>query len=270
MKKVIKSFAAIIAVVLLVTSCKKEATEQVSNNANSNEISQEVLAQIKEKGFGTGSAQKVEGGYLVEGDILLTNEYLSNKSVSQFIRVGDEEQYRTTNTVRALPRTIYVRVSTALPATFFTATDAAIARYNALGLLIKFQRVTAGGNIVINPAPAGAGYLASAGFPSITDQPYNQVLVNYNALANCSPGTKTSVIAHELGHCIGFRHTDYANRSYSCGGAPVNEGAGSVGAIHIPGTPTGPNAGSWMLACIGCGTDRPFTFYDRVALNHMY
>ena len=40
-----------------------------------------------------------------------------------------------------------------------------------------------------------------------------------------------------MGHCIGFRHTDYMNRAYSCGGSPANEGASSVGAILIPGHP---------------------------------
>ncbi len=60
------------------------------------------------------------------------------------------------------------------------------------------------------------------------------------------------------------------NRSYSCGGSAVNEGASTVGAKLIPGTPSGPSAGSWMLACISCGGDRPFTSYDRIALNYLY
>ena len=77
-------------------------------------------------------------------------------------------------------------------------------------------------------------------------------------------------MAHELGHCIGFRHTDYMNRSYSCGGSAVNEGASTVGAVHIPGTPTGPSSGSWMLACIGSNVNRPFTSADRTALAYVY
>lgn len=53
MKRIFKSVTAVIAVILLATSCKKEASKQISNDANSDEISQEVLAQIKEKGFET-------------------------------------------------------------------------------------------------------------------------------------------------------------------------------------------------------------------------
>jgi hypothetical protein len=75
-----------------------------------------------------------------------------------------------------------------------------------------------------------------------------------------------------MGHCIGFRHTDYFNRSISCGGSPVNEGpAEPIGANHIPGTPTGASlsAGSWMLSCTG-GGNRPFNNDDKTALDYLY
>ena len=79
-----------------------------------------------------------------------------------------------------------------------------------------------------------------------------------------------SIVAHEMGHCIGYRHTDYMNRAYSCGGHHSNEGSAGIGAVWIPGTPTGPDANSWMLACIGSGVNRPFTANDKVALNYLY
>ena len=59
-------------------------------------------------------------------------------------------------------------------------------------------------------------------------------------------------------------------RKFSCGpGRGNNEGSGSVGAVYIPGTPTGPESGSYMLACSN-GTDRPFTTGDRTALTTIY
>jgi hypothetical protein len=78
-------------------------------------------------------------------------------------------------------------------------------------------------------------------------------------------------MAHELGHCIGFRHTDYMNRSYSCGsGGNEGQTTTGVGAVLIPGTPSGPDAKSWMLACIGSGVNRPFNSNDKVALAYLY
>jgi hypothetical protein len=271
MRNVFNVIAFFFVAAFLFTACKKDIKEPA---AQQQQISEEVLAKIKSLGFGTGNVQKVDDGYLVEGDIILTEEHLNSKPKTELLRVGSEEQYRTSNTVLGLPRTISIRVSTSLPASIHNATSAAIARYNALkttttNFLLTFTKVTTGGSIVINPAPSGSTYIASAGFPFNSGNPYNQILFN-SVYSGWNANTLATVIAHEIGHCIGFRHTDYMNRSYSCGGAVVNEGAGTVGAKHIPGTPTGPNAGSWMLACIGNGTNRPFTTYDQIALRWLY
>ena len=79
-------------------------------------------------------------------------------------------------------------------------------------------------------------------------------------------------MAHEMGHCIGLRHSDYYNRAISCGGAPSNEGDGGVGAILIPGTPgTATNAeNSYMLACVSLNQNRPFNSDDQIALDYLY
>ncbi|MES1160442.1 MAG: M57 family metalloprotease, partial [Bacteroidota bacterium] len=113
--------------------------------------------------------------------------------------------------------------------------------------------------------------LGSSGFPS-GGNPYNSIMMNTNAQAyGSNPNVLYvgSVIQHEMGHCIGFRHTDYMNRAYSCGGSAVNEGASNVGAILIPGTPSGPDANSWMLACSN-GGNRTFNANDIIALNYLY
>jgi hypothetical protein len=264
MRNFIKLSAFFLLSSLIVISCKKEAKQEQPNA-----ITDEVLTRIQQLGFSSKNVVKHDEGYLVEGDIVLTEQDLNNTPESKLLRVAEEEQYRTTNLVGSLPRTITIRVASTLSATYVSATDAAIARYNAQALRITFQRVSSGGNIVISRAPAGAGYLASAGFPS-GGNPYNSVLVNSTQLNGQPLNTITSVLAHEIGHCIGFRHTDYMNRSYSCGGSAVNEGASTVGAILIPGTPSGPDPNSWMLACIGSGQNRPFNANDIVALNYLY
>jgi hypothetical protein len=251
----------IITGVVVMFSCEME-------NVSKNQISQSDLDKIAQRGFGTSNVQRTEGGYLVEGDIVLTHEFLNSADNYQLLRIAEVEQYRTTNLVNAgSGRTITVSISSQLPASYVAALDEALARYNAQNLTLTFQRVSSGANISL--VKGNGQYLASAGFPT-NGNPYGQVKVNSRAIGNQPQSTVASIIAHELGHCIGFRHTDYMDRSYSCGGSPTNEGASSVGAILIPGTPSGPDPNSWMLACIGAGQNRPFNSNDRTALGYLY
>ena len=156
--------------------------------------------------------------------------------------------------------------------------DLAIARYNAQNLAISFARVSNSNQADItmtrlNKRDERRGVLGSAGFPTASGDPYNNIMMS--GILESSYGLSTegiaTIIAHEMGHCIGFRHTDYFNRAISCGGGTSNEGDGGVGANHIPGTPTGASASarSWMLACTD-GGDRPFNTDDRTALNYLY
>ncbi|WP_026898405.1 M57 family metalloprotease [Daejeonella oryzae] len=260
------------AVSVGVVSCKKSE----STSDQSNLVSKEVLSNISKLGFSTENVIARDGGYLVEGDILLTNENFTSQSQSPNLRIAQDEQYRTTNLVNALPRVITVSV-TNLTTAFSQAADLAISRYNAQNLRITFQRVASGGNIDIvgfNEAASG-GYitLGSAGFPTSSGDPFNQIKMNTNVQAygsNPDVNYVASVLTHEIGHCIGFRHTDYMARQYSCGGKrKVNEGTAGVGAILIPGTPSTPDAESWMLACSN-GGNRLFNANDVIALNYLY
>ncbi|MET4138662.1 M57 family metalloprotease [Pedobacter sp. UYP1] len=276
MKKLnLLSFALVGTMILCIFGCQKKEA-QTSSAASQDQISASTKSQISNLGFSTENARKVKGGYLVEGDIFLSDKNLNEKAATSYLSIAKTEQYRTLNKVSGLPRVITVSV-TNLPAVYGNAVDGMIKRYNDLGLRITFQRAAAGttGDIDVvgfNEGPSG-GYitLGSSGFPSGGD-PYGEIQMNTNAAAygaNPNLGYLTSVLQHEVGHCIGFRHTDYSNRAYSCGGTAVNEGSSGVGAIQIPGTPSGPDASSFMLACSN-GSDRTFNSNDKIALNYLY
>jgi hypothetical protein len=260
MKKLLSVSAMVLAGTIF--SCQNE-----DGVTSKQDLSPETLAKIKALGFSTHNAFASDGGYVVEGDIMLHEHDLNGGHDGKYLVIAKEEQYRTTNLVNG-PRNITVSISSKLPASYVAALDLALSRYNAQNLTLTFTRVASGADISL--VSAGGNYLASAGFPTSTGDPYNQVKVNSRAIGNQPQGTVASILAHEIGHCIGFRHTDYMNRAYSCGGAASNEGASTVGAILIPGTPSGPDANSWMLACIGAGDDRPFNANDRTALGYLY
>jgi Dual-action HEIGH metallo-peptidase len=261
MRKQLSFLLMAAAMLTIMFSCQKQ--EKVSQDA----ISEDVLAAIGQAGFSTTGVVKDDDGYIVEGDIFLSSSMLASKPGWRTMTIAETEQYHTTNTV-AGTRTIKVSISNKLPSSYIAALDEALARYNAENLVLTFQRVSSGADISL--VSGNGSYLASAGFPTSSGNPYGQVKINSRAIGNQPQSTVASIIAHELGHCIGYRHTDYMNRSYSCGGSPTNEGASTVGAVHIPGTPTGPDSGSWMLSCIGSGQNRPFNNNDKTALNYLY
>jgi hypothetical protein len=263
MRKIFQGAVVFTACVVLFSCRKNAASEQTAAPSD------EALSKIYALGFSNKNVTLDEdGNYIVEGDIALSEADLNAVPDMQFLRVGSAEQYRTNNLVTHLPRVITVSMDPKMPSSYIAALDVALGRYNAEKLLITFQRVSSGGNIAI--VKGNGSYLASSGFPTSTGNPYSQVKVNTRAIGNQPQATVASILAHEIGHCIGFRHTDYMDRSYSCGGQVVNEGASTVGAVFIPGTNPNPDPNSFMLSCIGSGDDRPFNANDKTALAYLY
>ncbi len=212
-------------------------------------------------------------GFLVGGDIMMTQEEIMSRSIYADEGGIQSEQYRTNNLVSS-PRTIsvigYTGGGFGLSSRGRTGLRRAINNYNNLNLEVRFTlRFAASTNadIVVfdntanNPGLAGG----SAGFPSGGNP---NKFVQIYGLAGSSSDVNEHVVTHEIGHSMGFRHTDFFSRQ-SCGDN-VNEGSAGVGAIHIPGTPTGFDPNSIMLACFSNGTNGEFNNNDRIALRFLY
>ncbi|MBE8728242.1 M57 family metalloprotease [Flavobacterium hungaricum] len=277
MKKV-KSIFALSVIALTLLSCNKEDEAVPQSNSASLKVTPEVLNKISSLSLNTSDVQVIENtkldgtkeeAFLIEGDIVITQEQLSKMDLHGGITT---EQYRTTNLVSA-PRTIRVvglsgTGTTALTTNMRAGLQAAINRYNNLGLSINFTLTfsssTSGANIVVRRQTGSAGGVA--GFPS-GGAPYNSVTL-YSGLDSYSTNVNAHVAAHEIGHCIGLRHTDWFSRQ-SCG-QNSNEGTAGVGAILIPGTPSGYDATSYMRACFSSSETGAFNANDVTALNYLY
>lgn len=268
---------ALFACAIIFTSCQEDENLTTDNLS----VDPIVLEKLKDLGFNIDDQvpMKFEQGYLVEGDIYLTDESIAQMEKPNYL--PESEQYSTDNLVCG-PRVINMYAEeggrNGYSAAMIAGLEEAINRYNAQNLTISFQRVfnQNQADIVMTRLKKGderRGVLGSAGFPTSSCDPYGEIKMSgiLESQYGLSTNGIATIIAHEMGHCIGFRHTDYFDRSISCGGSTANEGDGGVGANHIPGTPTGASlsAASWMLACTD-GSDRPFNSDDQVALDYLY
>lgn len=284
MKKM-KSILVLLFTALTLFSCNKddETTEPVQGSQGNLKVTQNVLNKVKSLSLTNSDVQvfkntKLDGttedAFLIDGDIVMTEDQLNKMDLE-----GDviTEQWRVLNSVSAANKTIQIvglsgsgAGASALTANMRAGLEAAVKRYNDLRLSIKFllsfSSNTSNANIIVrrqvNAISAGLSGTPYGG------KPYSFITLS-SELDNYSVGASAQVAAHELGHCIGLRHTDWYSRQ-SCGEMKQEET--SAGAVQIPGTPYYAfDATSYMNACADLTkATGVFNANDVRALNALY
>ncbi|GAA4111467.1 hypothetical protein GCM10022393_09190 [Aquimarina addita] len=283
MKKIqLLALCATVAGVL--SSCQKEeiteeiVTETVPENLSNEHQTALIDAAVNPLNAEYTTLKSIDGSSIKgikSGDIFLRLDKLSEYSLKS--ASGSEKQYRTTNLVNqnsTINVVGYTGSGYALTSVMQTGLQYAINNYNneniSLTFNLTFSSSTSGADIVIfNGGGTDAGAVAefpSGGNPGFWIEVYGG-MNSYNDQIN------EHLMTHEIGHAIGFRHTDYANRK--CDGS--NEGFTEYGALFIPGTPSvnqwgasGLDTDSIMISCFSGNEDGEFSYYDSVALEYLY
>ncbi|SNR98670.1 M57 family metalloprotease [Dokdonia pacifica] len=234
----------------------------------------------------------IDAGAVTKGDF-----HLPDGTIEQRIYIGDDivvteaelnamqaidaqsRQYRTFNLVTGNNRTIDILGYTGndqfgLSNRGQTALQWAVNNYNRLsGVTLQFN-LTYGTNfnaadmVVYDNSTNNSGSGGVAGFPTSAGRPHKFIQI-YN-LDGFSTNVNEHVITHEIGHAVGFRHSDWFDRLSCPTSSQGNEGSGSDGAVHVAGTPTGRDVTSVMQACFSSSEDGEFNNNDITALRNMY
>jgi hypothetical protein len=268
--------------VLLMISCE---SGNGAENQESVELKQALL-MLEKKGFDTknyqilelpyGQNQALEKMISVENDCLFLIKDLLNES--------RDKQYHTNNLLsKAVASNLKIALRTsgaqAISSQWQNAFKDAIDNWNSIkgGLHTTYLKL----NLVADTEPYdilvyksnldNPNVIASAGFPSINGSAFSSIYVNSGFTGYLTNAERLFAATHEMGHSIGFRHTNWFDRNSNgiSGDVPYdNEGVGLYGANHIPGTPTGLDPNSVMNAIVQTWTG--FSVNDKISVRYMY
>ncbi|WP_461644185.1 M57 family metalloprotease [Labilibaculum euxinus] len=219
-------------------SCENEALDDKNQEDLEQEVVYEVIditdpvyQSILSQGFKAEDILADEDFYIVEGDILFSKSAIIEPQSNE----KGVKHARTTNIVSYSKRSIGVFLnlttftSAELRDNLDLAMDQVLEAYNGVcGCYLNFYRGTyLTSRINIYEETLGVGVCGEGGFPTSQGVPGGIIRLNESVISNFSVSQLTFLLAHELGHNIGLRHTDWNS----------TENAEPYGAIHIPYTP---------------------------------
>lgn len=244
MKKNQRVLLLMLSVVMMVLSCTK--TEITTSKTSHPE---KVLSYIKSLGYPETSIVEEGEAYIVEGDIAFRKNMILPEDTGRSATV---EQYFNGTLVNLAHQVIGIRIDPSL-AVQTAEVNAAVALWNNAHSWVVFQVVTSGGQILIRNTNLGIGFCGRGDAPA-GGLPGAIIDINVGQVAGDNFNQRMINIAHEMGHTIGFRHTN---------------GDGGIFATPVPGW-GGTDANSIMNGMMCHTLPTVLSYKDINAVNALY
>jgi hypothetical protein len=256
------SFALLLTLVSLLSCDSQEPMVSDESALKQTDKLQEIL----DIGFQRSDIQDMGDYYLAEGDIYFSKD---DSGESKGVN-GRKEQASTNNLVSYQERTnITVKIDGSIPSSgvddWRNEILQAIDHWNSIADFgINLVYITSGTADITVQSDNGSlpdYVIAAAEFPSGGLAGYRvRINLDFSSNMTVSSGSKVYNMVHEFGHCVGFRHTNWASQG---------EPSSPYGANQIPGTPASDNS-SVMNGGTALNSWAGFSTYDIIGAQNLY
>jgi len=209
--KILNKTVILVLLSLIAFSCNKNENVKPSNTKLSN-IPEEHLKIFNSYGYGKDQIISLEDKYVVDGDIVFEKKDFSSKYDIRKKATG--RHYWNGNLVASQYRNIAVTFDSNVPNKWKEAVRRAISNWNQGNSSIHFYecQCSSYSRVLITYKNFGVieslrGIKAEA-YLSFGGRPGGEVSINSGHIYNLSDAQREKTMTHELGHTIGFQHTD--------------------------------------------------------------
>jgi hypothetical protein len=193
--------------------CAHEEGTNAPQELTGVDATQETIDNLVQAGFPADDIMVVDGTVYVGRDAVVSLQ-ASREMLQIDESRGGQEQFRTNNLVSQNVSLICIVPSASFTGNLSVGVDRAVNNYNQQNLSFRMERRagnnTGGCGAVIRGSVGGPAGGVS-GFPS-GGLPFNSFQIGAST-AQFGADVVEHVVTHELGHTLGFRHSDFFNRS---------------------------------------------------------